>query len=153
MLLLDERDRLLMMRAHDSHQPDRSWWFTPGGGIEPGEGPREAAARELAEETGLLVRPDQLVGPVWERTALFDFQSQPYVQHEVFFVVRLADTTATEALAWTDVEADTIDDTVWMTRDELARETIEVFPAQLREDWTPFLTWSGTTIDLGEASE
>ncbi|WP_284327091.1 NUDIX domain-containing protein [Demequina litorisediminis] len=45
-LLLDDEGRLLVMRAHDSHRPERSWWFTPGGGIEPGESAAEAAARE-----------------------------------------------------------------------------------------------------------
>jgi 8-oxo-dGTP diphosphatase len=33
-------------------------WVPPGGKLEPGEHPREAARREVLEETGLLVVPD-----------------------------------------------------------------------------------------------
>lgn len=33
----------------------------PGGKLEPGESPRDAAAREVAEEVGVRVRPDDLV--------------------------------------------------------------------------------------------
>lgn len=32
-------------------------WFLPGGAIEPGEHPEAALVREVAEETGLIVRP------------------------------------------------------------------------------------------------
>ena len=46
-LLLDEADRVLLVRFHDG---ERSWWCTPGGGIEPGESAVEAARRELHEE-------------------------------------------------------------------------------------------------------
>ncbi len=36
-------------------------WFLPGGAIEPGEHPEEALVREVAEETGLIVRPQKVV--------------------------------------------------------------------------------------------
>src|SRR3954462_10183330 len=39
------------------------YWYTPGGEVEPGEPVRRAAARELAEEIGLLVDPAALEGP------------------------------------------------------------------------------------------
>jgi 8-oxo-dGTP pyrophosphatase MutT (NUDIX family) len=36
-------------------------WGLPGGKIDPGEEPEQAAVRELAEETGLVVDPSDLV--------------------------------------------------------------------------------------------
>lgn len=39
-------------------------WLTVGGGIDAGESEREAALRELREETGQAPRPRELVGPV-----------------------------------------------------------------------------------------
>ncbi len=154
-LLLSPDGTLLVLRGHDPHVPTRSWWFTPGGGLEGSETAREAAARELAEETGHVVEPAELIGPVWERTAYFDFMSRPFVQHEYFFVARLADADAPPegAFAWTADEDETIDEIAWLTQSELANAAIEVFPEQLREAWDVFTGWDGALINLGEAYE
>ena len=37
-------------------------WALPGGRLDPGEGPEEAALRELAEEVGLRLAPDAVIG-------------------------------------------------------------------------------------------
>ncbi len=46
----DDEGRLLLVHNRDSGQ-----WVLPGGAIEPGETPADAAAREMWEETGLVV--------------------------------------------------------------------------------------------------
>jgi 8-oxo-dGTP pyrophosphatase MutT (NUDIX family) len=43
-------ERLLLTKRSDNGQ-----WCLPGGGIDPGERPAEAAEREVLEETGLTV--------------------------------------------------------------------------------------------------
>ena len=46
-VLLDDRDRVLLFRGFDPADPDRgSWWFTPGGGINPGESLEAAAGAD-----------------------------------------------------------------------------------------------------------
>ncbi|MFG2041203.1 NUDIX hydrolase [Dactylosporangium sp. NPDC048998] len=49
---LDAAQRVLLLHWRDP--ADGSWlWEPPGGGIDPGETPLDAARRELVEETGL----------------------------------------------------------------------------------------------------
>ncbi|WP_250029009.1 NUDIX hydrolase [Paractinoplanes maris] len=51
-ICFDADGRVLLMNWRDPHDGSRLW-EPPGGGIEEGETPLEAARRELAEETGL----------------------------------------------------------------------------------------------------
>ena len=48
----------------------------------------QAAARELAEETGLRVDPADMIGPIWRRDAVFDFNGSAIDSEEFFFVHR-----------------------------------------------------------------
>lgn len=41
---------------------DNNYWSIPGGGLEPGESVREATAREVKEETGIVCKVTGLVG-------------------------------------------------------------------------------------------
>ncbi|MEU3495978.1 NUDIX domain-containing protein [Kitasatospora cineracea] len=89
-LLLDPDGRVLLLHGTDPAEPGTTWWITPGGGIEPGESPAEAARRELAEEIGLT---DVDWGPlVAYGTAEFSFRGREYRQEQWF---RLARTTRT----------------------------------------------------------
>ena len=58
--LVDPRGRVLM-QERDEHAP--VWpdtWCFPGGGLDEGEEPVDGAVRELAEETGVVLAPDDL---------------------------------------------------------------------------------------------
>ncbi|MDK6558103.1 NUDIX domain-containing protein, partial [Streptococcus agalactiae] len=79
----------MLIEGHDKDNPSRHWWFTVGGGLQEGEGAREGACRELAEETGIELSASQLLGPAIYRQAIFDFARGSARQHETFFVAYL----------------------------------------------------------------
>jgi len=87
-ILVDPDGRALLFQGFDPQRPDQPWWFTPGGGLEPGETPREAAARELREETGLEVLPQDLGETVFHNYVEFSFNGRRLRQHNHFFALR-----------------------------------------------------------------
>jgi 8-oxo-dGTP pyrophosphatase MutT (NUDIX family) len=90
-VLLDDDGAVLLFCGSDPALPDGPaprWWFTVGGAAQPGETLTEAAVRELAEETGLRVEPAEMVGPVWRRDAVIDFNGSVIRSEEMFFVHR-----------------------------------------------------------------
>jgi len=64
-------DTILMVRHVE---PTRSYWTLPGGGIDAGETPAEAAIREVGEETGVRVRAVRLL---WEGVYGIGARSSP----------------------------------------------------------------------------
>lgn len=69
-LLFDRENRVLLFLTTAPDTSGVARWITPGGGVDDGETHAQAAARELAEETGLT--GVDLGEPVWSHD--FDVQ-------------------------------------------------------------------------------
>jgi 8-oxo-dGTP pyrophosphatase MutT (NUDIX family) len=140
-VLLDERRAVLLFCGSDPAQPDGNdepaprWWFTVGGAAQPGETLAEAAVRELAEETGLRVEPADMIGPVWRRDAVIDFNGSVIRSEEMFFVHRTS-RFEPSASGRTALERRYIHGHRWCDEtiiDELVAAGETVYPLQLGE--------------------
>src|SRR5437879_2978241 len=88
-LLIDGQERILLLRANVG---EGDVWITPGGALEPGETPEDAARRELREETGI---ESAELSPSWTRVHRFEWGDNPYEQRERFFVARTSNPAVT----------------------------------------------------------
>jgi 8-oxo-dGTP pyrophosphatase MutT (NUDIX family) len=128
-LVVDDEGAVLLLRGFDPTRPERgSWWFTPGGGLDDGESPADAAGRELFEETGLRV--DDLGEVRFERDTTFDFEGVTYEQHEYFFAVRTQRFEPTRD-GWSDIEQRSVLGHQWWTVEELTITDEVIHPEQL----------------------
>ncbi|WP_255354529.1 NUDIX hydrolase [Frigoribacterium sp. Leaf186] len=131
LLVLDDDDRLLLMKTVAPDTSRFARWITPGGGVDPGETHVEAAVRELHEETG------QVVTHVGDVVRVDDFEvpwddADHTHGHAEFFVVRLPHFEVVDD-DWTDDERTDILASRWFTLDELATTDEPVEPADLAD--------------------
>ncbi|HEX9198837.1 MAG TPA: NUDIX domain-containing protein [Acidobacteriaceae bacterium] len=122
--------RCVVMRANGQF----AFWLTPGGEIEAGETPLEAARRELREEVGLEV---EVAGPVYEEATQFEHQGEMRDNLDFMFTARCA----AEAPVLRGVTADEIaimKEIRWWTAEEVRAAGVgiggeRVFPVDLAE--------------------
>ncbi|MDT0215509.1 NUDIX domain-containing protein [Rothia sp. ARF10] len=155
-LLVDEADRILLFRDSDPGlTPVPVFWITPGGGVDPGESDLQAAVREVAEETGLAIREDELVGPLAQRVVVHGYSDVVTTQDEQFWFVRCTSFEVSTA-GHTEVELATMTAHHWWTRAELETTTEDIWPRDLLaiRDLVPEgRTTPGEPLDLGNVDE
>lgn len=115
LLVTPEREILLLRFAVPAL--GRSFWITPGGGTEAGETLREAVAREIAEETGLV---GAAIGPaVWTRRVPIRWAEPPFTQVETYFWVPTPRFEPSGATIPTEAERREIEAYRWWNLDEI----------------------------------
>ena len=123
-LLMNREDRLLLFRFRGKRG---DVWLTPGGGIDEGEAVNVAAARELFEETGLVVAPEALGGLVAATGGYADLGWKKGVFREDYFFHRV-DSHDLDMSGFTDYERSSISGHHWWSVEELTATTDEVVP-------------------------
>ncbi|PRY17849.1 NUDIX hydrolase N-terminal domain-containing protein [Kineococcus rhizosphaerae] len=104
--VLDDRERFLLLRERSD-----GLWSLPGGWVDPGDRPAEAAVREVREETGYPVEAVKVVG-VWERDVRGKQPPMPVSVFHLYFLCRVTGEPAPAS------ELETLD-VGWFGLDEL----------------------------------
>ena len=126
LIVVDQKGDILLVRYDDGFEGPASYWVPPGGGLEPGEEPRAAAARELREETGLVA---EIGRELWTCESEFETSSGPVRQAETFYWVAL------EIMAPVVINrsAEPIREHRWWRLDELLATAETIYPLGCRE--------------------
>lgn len=115
-LCRDDAGRILLMRFTGPGHPDDGKWTMPGGRMEWGESARDAARRELREETGLEAIVGGVAG-VFSRWYTAEESARGAAGHLVGIVFEASEV---RGVPRTDFDQDdTTDAAAWFTEDEL----------------------------------
>ena len=123
---------LVLLPTSDVDRATRlPWWELPGGGLEPGEQLADALGRELEEELGLTVRPEQVVEGPWTRTVVYPRADGWWWQDEHVVTVDLDEVPTFSATARTPAERLAHGEPRWWTVAEVVASQERFFPRSL----------------------
>jgi 8-oxo-dGTP pyrophosphatase MutT (NUDIX family) len=151
-LLVNEAGQTLLFEDSDPGLPEFRWWVIPGGGMDPGESEVETAIREVAEETGLQLAAEDLIGPVARRHIVHGYSDQVIEQEETFFVARVS-AFEVDIAGHTEEERLTLQQSRWWDRAAIAETSEWVWPARLLELWDLADDPSSWPLDMGHEEE
>jgi 8-oxo-dGTP pyrophosphatase MutT (NUDIX family) len=131
-MLIDEEGAVLMVQGFDPHLPEVTYWYTVGGGVEVGESDVDAAVREVWEETGRTIEPDDLIGPISRDEVVFPFEGRTIEQQQLFFGV-LVDRFDPAPAAFDDIELRSTIGLDWIDPRTAAAAGLTLYPSGLAE--------------------
>ncbi len=130
-MVLDSAGRVLLIRCVAMRRDGEfRFWLTPGGEIEGGETPLEAARRELREELGLEV---EVAGPVYTEATQFEHQGEMRDNVDFVFMARCeANAPALQGVTADEIEL--MKEIQWWTAEEIEAALAggeRIFPVDL----------------------
>ena len=140
-LVFDEQGRLLLAR-----HAGNGIWSTPGGAIDPDEGPQNAVVREVWEELGLTVEPTRCLGSFGGPEFTITYENGDVVQYVItVFECRLVGGEIRP-------DGEEVTEARWVSAEELRDLRLSAWSAatlptlmQHRTAWVPPVTWRPPT--------
>ncbi|WP_229789276.1 NUDIX domain-containing protein [Pilimelia terevasa] len=137
-LFHDARGRVLIVEP-----TYKDYWEIPGGAVNADESPRDAAAREIKEELGLVVRPGRLLAVDW-------VPPREGRTEGLMFVFDGGTLTAAAAAA-VKLPADELRSWRWCSRQEAAERLSPLLARRAAAAWEAALAGSTVYLENGYA--
>lgn len=132
-LLVDDQERVLLIHDRLDLDATDSHWIAPGGGVEPGETPAEAAVREVYEETGIRVELPSDEPAFYLERVRFTFAGQDTDQTNHYYLRRVPSGLPVRPTAHTEFEKVVALGHRWWSLSELASSPVIREPVTMVE--------------------